>query len=61
MILSGVVIFFSNRNVVTMDAKRYDNESTIGNTFSLSITIPNKMTKPVYVFLEMNNFYQNNR
>ena len=40
---------------------RYDNQCTIGSSCSVLLSITEDVTGPVYVYYQMDNFYQNHR
>lgn len=54
----GVLLFIFNSRIIQTKSVQYDNQ---GINPSLTITVDQKMTSPVHVYMEMTNFYQNNR
>jgi len=52
MIIIGISLFFLNGNIVTTDPVRYDSASNYNQEAKVTITVPKKMEKPVYVYLE---------
>jgi len=58
----GAGIVFSSNKVVEVDV-RYDNnpDCDVGKMCYLNISIPEKMSAPVYMYYRLQNYYQNHR
>jgi len=61
MLIVGISLFFTNGGIVTTKAVRYDSASSFNAEANVSISVTKKMKAPIYVYLVLNNFYQNSR
>eukprot|EP01133_Synstelium_polycarpum_P006814 gene6814-7919_t len=57
--IGSVMINASNK--VVESSKRYDTDCEIGNVCEITIPIEKTMKAPVYMYYELDNFYQNHR
>jgi hypothetical protein len=56
----GIPMIIMSNQIVEVRA-RYDNMCTINSNCTLTFQIPSNMQAPVFVYYELNNYYQNHR
>lgn len=56
----GIALVVINSNIVEI-SKRYDDDCGTTSPCTITITVPEKMKQPVFLYYEIDNFYQNHR
>jgi hypothetical protein len=56
----GIPMIIMSNQIIEVRA-RYDSLCTINTTCTLTFQIPSKMQSPVFVYYEINDYYQNHR
>jgi hypothetical protein len=56
----GIPMAVLSNQIIEVRA-RYDNVCTINANCTLTFTIPTTMQSPVFLYYELNNYYQNHR
>jgi len=56
----GIGIVISSNEVIEVEA-RYDSLCSVGQTCTISLTVPQTMHNPVYLYYRLSNYFQNHR